>query len=173
MVDDFSGVIDKDSLSNSVLKHKKRVSSIIDDQNLKNPRRDTQNEEDQTKRNVRKSVEDELAEKRKRMVGIFKREEVEKFDDKDKIKKENDRGLKRRGSQFSSRKRNKSLFKRNRKPSSISSINPGHVCSSSCPANHWMKEDEEWIDNDEVSSEEENHAWFPDYSSDTSTNNDR
>ena len=59
------------------------------------------------------------------------------------------------------------------KTSSISSINPGHVCSSSCPANHWMKEDEEWIDNDDASSEEENHAWFPDYSSDTSTNNDR
>ena len=109
-------------------------------------------------------MDDELAEKRLRMVGVFKREEGTKFDEKDTGKKEIIGSLKRRSSHSCHRK-NKNSMKKKCKP--LISVDPGHVCSSACPANHWMLEDQEWIEN-ESSSEEEDQAWFPDYSSDTS-----
>ena len=98
------------------------------------------------------------------MVGVFKREDGHKFDKKDLGKTEIIRSLKRRSSHSYHRK-NKHSMKKKYKP--LISVDPGHVCSSACPANHWMIEDQEWIEND-ASSEEKDNAWFPDYSSDTS-----
>jgi hypothetical protein len=98
------------------------------------------------------------------MVGVFKREDGHKLDKKDIGKTEIIRSLKRRSSHSYHRK-NKHSMKKKYKP--LISVDPGHVCSSACPANHWMIEDQEWIEND-ASSEEKDNAWFPDYSSDTS-----
>ena len=108
------------------------------------------------------SLDDELAQKRLRLVNMFKREEEEKFDERDKVKK--DRKIKRshshlgHGRKHSVRKRSKSNV----------SCDLDHVCSSSCPAKHWMTEDEEWIEKD-TGSEDEDHPWFPEYTSDISS----
>ena len=158
-VESFSGGLTQDLPS---IKQKKRVSSISDEKIKK--RREGGAKEGYEERKKHKSVEDELAEKRLRMVGVFKREEGHKFDEKDTGKKEMIRSLKRRSSHSFHRKSKHSMKK---KYNPLISVDPGHVCSSACPANHWMIEDQEWIEND-ASSEEEDQAWFPDYSSDTS-----
>ena len=110
------------------------------------------------------------AEKRARMVGIFKREEKEKFHERDEARKESDRALKRSNSQTISRKRSKHLKKKRPRPS-VSS-DPSHICSSACPANHWMIEDQEWIESD-ATTEEDEHGWFPDCTSETSLSANR
>ena len=167
-VDIFSGELTKDLPS---LKKKKRVSSVLSDEKLRKAReRKTKESCVLIRSTPRRSVEDELAEKRARMVGIFKREEKEKFQDKDEVRKEGDRGLKRNNSQPLSRKRSKHLNKKRPRPSVAS--DPSHICSSACPANHWMIEDQEWID-DDVTTDEEEHGWFPDCTSETSMSADR
>ena len=125
----------------------------------------------QAKRKSHKSVEDELAEKRLRMVVKFKREEEEKCDEGgEKENKGMGKDIKRRNSHNSDRKSKHVKKKRTRR--SISSDDPKHICTSSCPANHWMMEDEEWIDKDDTSGED-NDTWFPDYSSDTPITSDK
>ena len=167
-VESFSGGLTKDLPS---LKQKKRVSSITDERLTERIKKSKERDKKELhkERKVHRSVEDELAEKRRRMVGIFRREEEERFDDKDKGKKEIDRSLKRRNS-YNSHRRNKHLIKK--KPKPWVSSDPSHVCSSACPANHWMTEDKEWIESD-ASTEENDRAWFPDYSSETSITTER
>ena len=137
---------------------------------------DTRSEKDitktcQAKRKSHKSAEDELAEKRLRMVGKFKREEEEKCDEGgEKENKGLGKDIKRRTSHNGDRKNKHVKKKRPRR--SISSDDPKHICTSSCPANHWMMEDEEWIDKDDTSGED-NDTWFPDYSSDTPITSDK
>ena len=161
-VDIFSGELTKDLPS---LKKKKRMSRLFSDEKLRKAReRKTNDNFNITHTKPHRSVEDELAEKRARMVGLFKREEKVKCHEKDDSRKENDRSLKRSNSQTISQNRNKHIKKKKPRPS-ISS-DPSHICSSACPANHWMVEDQEWIE-DDVTTEEDT-GWFPDCTSETS-----
>ena len=166
-VDIFSGEVTKDLPS---LKKKKRISSVFSDEKLRKAReRKTNDNFNTTHTKPHRSVEDELAEKRARMVGLFKREEKEKFHEKDDGRRENDRSLKRSNSQTFSQNRSKKIKKKKPRPS-VSS-DPSHTCSSACPANHWMVEDKEWLDDDSTS--EEDTGWFPDCTSETSVSSNR
>ena len=166
-VDIFSGEVTKNLPS---LKKKKRISSVLTDEKLKKAReRKTNDSFNVVRSKPHRSVEDELAEKRARMVGLFKREEKEKYHERDDGRKDGERSLKRSHSQTISHNRNKHIKKKKPRPS-ISS-DPNHICSSACPANHWMIEDQEWIENDATT--EEDTGWFPDCTSETSVSDHR
>lgn len=106
-----------------------------------------------------KSASEELAEKRLRIVQKFRREEEGKFDEQDKGKTGRLRQLNQSRSHSKS-SRNNPFTKRRPKPNPTS--DPDHICSSSCPANHWMSDDEGWIEKDVVSDDEDTQ-WFPDF----------